>query len=41
MVTAEVVHANAAASKVLKLVLLSEGLAKDAAFVRQARRKLM
>ena len=41
VVTAEVVHANAAASKVLKLVLLSEGLAKDAAFVRQARRKLM
>eukprot|EP01045_Picozoa_sp_COSAG04_P016864 COSAG04_NODE_1445_length_6714_cov_1.982162_4_plen_258_part_00 len=41
VVTVEVVHANASASKVLKLVLLSEGLAKDAAFVRQVRRKLM
>jgi len=41
VVTAEMLHANADAVKLLKLIVLSEGLAKDAAFARQARRKFM
>ena len=39
--TAEMLHANADAVKLLKLIVLSEGLGKDAAFARQARRKFM
>ena len=41
VVTTEMLHANAEAVKLLKLIVLSEGLAKDAAFARQARRKFM
>ena len=41
VVTAEMLHANADAVKLLKLIVLSEGLGKDAAFARQARRKFM
>ena len=39
-VTMELVHTNSAAGKAHMLVSLSEGLPKDAALARQARRKL-
>jgi hypothetical protein len=38
-VTAAMVQANRAAWKLLKLVALSEGMASNGAFARQARRK--
>ena len=41
VVTAEAVAASRGAAKLLKLLVLSEGLAKDATFARQARRKFM
>ena len=42
VVTAEIVHANVEVmGKLHKLVALSEGLAQDAAFARQARRKFV
>ena len=39
VVTLEAVHANENASKLLRLVALSDKVAADAAFARQARRK--
>jgi hypothetical protein len=39
VVTLEIVHGNESASKLLKLVALSERLVADSAFARQARRK--
>ena len=41
VVTMDVVHANRAAGKAHKLVVLSEGVAKDAMFARQLRRKFV
>ena len=41
VLTTETMQTNAAAAKLLKLIVLSEGLGKDAAFARQARRKFM
>ena len=41
LVTAEMASAHAAAGKLLQLVLLSEGMPKDEAFARQARRKFV
>ena len=38
-VTLDVVHTNASASTLLRLIGLSEGVAADSAFARQARRK--
>eukprot|EP01046_Picozoa_sp_COSAG06_P007138 COSAG06_NODE_344_length_17074_cov_116.626510_17_plen_54_part_00 len=40
VMTLEVAHLSEAASKLLKLISLSEGIPTDAAFARQARRKL-
>jgi hypothetical protein len=40
-ITAEMVHTNQAVSTVLKLCLLSEGLAADGSFARQLRRKFL
>ena len=41
VVTMDVVYANRAAGKAHKLVVLSEGVAKDAMFARQLRRKFV
>jgi hypothetical protein len=40
VMTLEVAHVSEAASKLLKLISLSEGIPSDAVFARQARRKL-
>ena len=37
--TLELIHTNPQATKAFKLVTLSEGMAKDKAFARQAKRK--
>ena len=39
VVTLDAVHTSASASKLLKLIGLSEGVAADGVFARQARRK--
>eukprot|EP01045_Picozoa_sp_COSAG04_P017917 COSAG04_NODE_1621_length_6101_cov_11.014750_6_plen_97_part_00 len=39
--TAEMASAHAAAAKLLQLVRLSEGIASDGSFARQARRKFV
>ena len=41
LVTAEMASAHAAAAKLLQLVRLSQGIASDGSFARQARRKLV
>ena len=41
LVTAEMASAHAAAAKLLQLVRLSEGIASDGSFARQARRKFV
>ena len=41
VVTVEVAHANSAVGKVHKLVVLSEGVARDPTFARQLRRKFV
>ena len=41
VVTMEVAQTNRAAGKVHKLVVLSEGVAKDAVLARQLRRKFI
>jgi len=40
-VTGETVHTNHVAAKLLRLVGLSEGIAVDGRFARQARRKFL
>ena len=41
VLTMEVAHANGAVGKVHKLVVLSEGVARDPTFARQLRRKFV
>ena len=41
LVTAEMAGGNAAASKLLQLVRVSEGVAADASFARQAKRRFV
>ena len=41
LVTVEVAHSNAAVGKLHRLIVLSEGMTKDAAFSRQVRRKFV
>lgn len=41
VITVEMTHLHPAVGLVLKLVLLSEGLLADDAFVRQLKRKLL